>query len=108
MSETKKVIVFDGEARLGKVSVPTFSFTLSPEDLESPLSLQFALSKLMESLTKALEEPPEPKYMAEVKFKDHLGQPVTIAIDLGKSIPPFSKDKVRARIVIELYEEEEE
>ncbi|NPA85569.1 MAG: hypothetical protein GXO07_06170 [Crenarchaeota archaeon] len=107
MGETKRVVVFEGEAKLGKVVAPTVALTLSPEDLESPLSFQFALTKLMEQLTRALEQPPEPKYMAEVKFKDHMGQPVSIAVDLGKSIPPFSKDKVKARVVVEIYEEDE-
>lgn len=108
MGETKRIIIFEGEAKLGKVMAPAVTLSLTPEDFESPLSLQFALTKLMENLSRALEQPPEPKYMAEVRFKDHMGQPVTIAIDLGKSIPPFSKDRVKARVVVELYEDEEE
>jgi hypothetical protein len=80
LGETKKVVVFEGEAKLGKVMAPAVTLSLNPEDFESPLSLQFAITKLMENLTKALEQPPEPKYMAEVRFKDHMGQPVTLAM----------------------------
>ncbi|ABU81359.1 hypothetical protein [Ignicoccus hospitalis] len=106
MEETKKVTVFEGEARIGLMKVPTLTITLEPEDFESPLSFQMALSKLMDELTKAFENPPESKYFAEVKFRDHLNRPVFVAVDLGKSIPPFSKNKVKARIVVEIYEEE--
>ena len=106
MEESKKTIIFEGEAKIGYVQLPTVTLSLEPEDLESPLSLQMALSRIMEEISKALESPPEGKYVAEVKFKDHLNKPVFVAVDLGKSLPPFSKNKVKARIIIELYEEE--
>ena len=104
----KKVVEFVGEAKLGRLDVPPMVLELGPDDLASPLSFQMALSKLIDKIMDTLEKPPEPHYYAEVRLRDHLNRPVSIAIDLGKSIPPFSKDKVKARVIIEIYEEEEE
>jgi len=104
----KKRVVLEGEAKIGKINMPMFTFSLSPEDLSSPLALQMALSKIMESLMNAMEKPMNPRYMAEVRFKDSTGNPISVALDLGESLPPFSKDKVKAKIIIELYENEED
>ena len=107
MSVRKKVVL-EGEARIGKINVPVLSFSLSPEDLSSPLAFQMAISKIMENLMNAIEQQNNPRYVAEVRFKDSMGTPISIALDLGESIPPFSKDKVKARVIIELYEEDED
>jgi hypothetical protein len=105
----KKVVEFSGEARIGRVEFPVFMINLDDlGEMDTPLSIQFALSKLVDKIMESLEKPPEPKYVAEVRLKDHLNRPVFIAVDLGKSIPPFSKEKVKARVIVEIYEEEEE
>ncbi len=105
---TKKVVEMSGEAKIGRLDIPPMVLELSPDDLTSPISFQMALSRLVDKIMDTLENPPEPHYFAEVRIRDHLNRPVSIAIDLGKSIPPFSKDKVKARVIIEIYEEEEE
>jgi hypothetical protein len=103
-----KRIILEGEARIGRVTMPLFTFSLSPEDLSSPLSFQMALNKILEDLTNILEKEPKARYMAEVKFTDAMNVPVTFAVDLGDKLPPFGKDRVKARIIVELYEEDDE
>ncbi len=105
--EAPKKVVLEGTARIGKVTLPAISLTLSPEDVSSPLSFQMALNELIEKLMKSLEEGPKSRYMAEVRLRDALGTPVVFAVDLGDKLPPFSKDKVKARIIIEFYDDED-
>ncbi|MEB3757881.1 MAG: hypothetical protein GSR82_01855 [Desulfurococcales archaeon] len=104
VSKTKAV--FEGEARIGEVMGGFQAIRLSPEDMSSPLSFQMALTRIYESLMKSLEEGPKKKYFAEVRFKDDMGNPVVISIDLGDKPPLFSSDKVKARVLVEIYEEE--
>ncbi len=98
----------EGEAIIRKITLPIMKIDVSPEDLDSPLSFQLFVEKIMESITRTLEEPPRPKYMAEVRFKDALGMPVKFVVDLGERTPYFSKDKVKVRLTLEFYEEDEE
>ncbi|GAB6147768.1 hypothetical protein [Stetteria hydrogenophila] len=99
---------FEGEARIGKAMKNLATVTLRPEDFSSPIALQMALSRIYESIAKMFESGgPRPTYVAEVRFTDDLGNAVAFAVDLGEAPPPFSKDRVRARIIVELYEEEE-
>jgi len=81
---------------------------LSPSDLTNPVAFQLAFSRLYKALMESIEEGPKEDYIAEVRFKDDLGNDVVLAIDLGREVPPFAKENVRARIVVELYEEVEE
>lgn len=98
---------FSGEARIGRAMKEFMTFTLKPEDFSSPVALQMALSRIYEGILKMMQEGgPKPTYIAEVRFKDDLGNNVVIAVDLGREVPPFSSDKVKARIRVELYEEE--
>ena len=103
----KRLAIFEGEARVGEILQGIQAITLRPEDFSSPIALQMAISRLYDAMIKAFEQGPKKRYVAEVRFSDSLGNPVTIAVDLGENPPPFSKDKVKARIVIELYEEDE-
>ena len=99
---------FKGEARIGKAMKEFLTFTLRPEDFSSPVALQMALSRIYEGLMRMMQEGgPKPTYIAEVRFKDDMGNTVVIAVDLGGETPPFSSDRVKARIKVELYEEEE-
>ena len=99
---------FEGKARIGKVMKNFATISLRPEDFSSPIALQMAFSRIYESLIKIMEEGgPKPTYVAEVRFTDDLGNEVVFAIDLGEEIPPFASDRVKARITVELYEEEE-
>lgn len=97
---------FEGQARIGKVMKDFLRLSLKPEDFSSPVALQMAISRLYEGMMRMMEEGgPRPTYVAEVRFTDDMGNPVVIAVDLGSETPPFSSDRVRARIRIELYEE---
>ena len=107
-SGEKRLAIFEGEARVGEVVQGLQAIQLRPEDLASPVALQMAISRIYEAVMKAFEEGLKKRYVAEVRFTDSLGNPVIIAVDLGDTPPPFAKDKVKARVVIELYEEEED
>jgi len=101
----KKIALFEGEARVGEVLKGLAQLQLRPEDFASPVALQMALSRVYEAVMRALHEGPRKTYVAEVKFTDSLGQPVVFAVDLGETPPPFQSSKVKARILVEIYEE---
>ncbi len=104
----KVLRVFEAKAKIGQVLNGAQHLVLKPEDLSSPISFQMAITRIMDTLMKSLQEGPKRRYVAEIRFKDSLGNPVILAIDLGESPPPFSKNEVKARIIIELFEEEQE
>jgi len=105
--KNKIIKVFEAQAKIGEVIQGLQNIILRPEDLSSPVSFQMAISRIMDALMKSVEEGPKKKYVAEIRFTDSLGNPVVIAVDLGETLPPFSKREVKARILIELYEEPE-
>ncbi len=108
MSEEGGYKEFLGEARIGRVMKNFAAITLKPEDLSSPLAFQMALSRMYEAIMKMIESGgPKPVYVAEVRFVDDMGNNVVFMIELGETPPPFSKDKVKARVRVELFEEEE-
>jgi len=85
--------VFIGTAKLGEM-LPQFSqVSLTAQDMSSPVSLQMAMSRIYEALTKATESGAKKKYVAEVRFSDSMGNPVMLALDLGDRMPPFTKDR---------------
>lgn len=102
----KIISVYEGEAKIGEVMKGLTAIQLRPEDFSSPVSLQMAFTRIYEGVMKAMQEGPRKKYIAEIRFTDSLGQTIVFAVDLGESPPPFSKDRVKARIAIELYEED--
>ncbi|NOZ88510.1 MAG: hypothetical protein GXO15_01145 [Crenarchaeota archaeon] len=106
--EQKRLAIFEGEARVGEVMQGLQAIALRPEDFSSPVALQMALSRIYEAMVKALEQGPKKRYVAEVRFRDSMGNPVIVAVDLGETPPPFTRDRVKARIVIEIYEDEGE
>ncbi|MCC6013419.1 MAG: hypothetical protein LM593_03525 [Candidatus Verstraetearchaeota archaeon] len=107
MSESKIVGgVFSGTAKIGEILDTFMQLTLTPQDITSPIALQMALSRIYETMTKALTKGPKKKYIAEVRFTDALGNPVVIGLDLGEKLPPFTSNEVKARIIIELFEEQ--
>lgn len=101
-------VEFSGEARIQRAMINLAQIRLSPEDLSNPISFQLALSRIYENLMKALEGGVKYSYIAEVKFKDSLGNQIVFAVDLGDKMPPISSDRVKARILVEFYEEREE
>ncbi|MEM1982599.1 MAG: hypothetical protein QXD94_02860 [Sulfolobales archaeon] len=101
-------VEINGEARIQRVMLNMAQIRLSPEDLSNPVSFQIALSRIYENLMKALEGGVKHTYIAEVKFKDSLGNQVVFAVDLGDKVPATPSEKLKARIFIELYEENEE
>ena len=109
MSEGEKNVIrkeFRGEAKIGKTMKNFASISLKPEDLSSPIAFQMAISRLYESLMKVFESGgPQSTYIAEVRITDDIGNQVSLAIDLGSSIPPFSSEKVKAEVKVTLYEE---
>ncbi len=99
---------FEGTARIGRVMKNIASISLKPEDFSSPVALQMAFSRIYEALMKVMEEGgSKPTYVAEIRFTDDLGNQVVFAVDLGEELPPFSRDRVKARVIVELYEEED-
>lgn len=105
MEKPRKIAIYEGTARIGEVLKGLTSIRLTPEDFSSPIALQMALSRIYDAIIKSVEKGPKKHYVAEVRFKDSLGNPVSLAVDLGESPPPFSSNEVKARIVIELYED---
>ncbi|KSW11767.1 hypothetical protein CF15_02870 [Pyrodictium occultum] len=105
-SGEKKLAIFQGEARIGEVMQGIQAIQLKPEDFSSPVALQMALSRIYDAVLKVLETGPKKRYIAEVRFTDSIGNNVVFAVDLGESPPPFSRDKVKARIMVEIYEED--
>jgi len=109
MSEREKGVsrVYEGSARVGRIVKNFATVTLKPEDFNSPVAFQMAISRIYESMIKMFESGgPKPTYVAEVRFTDDLGNSVVFAVDLGSTTPPFSGEKVKARIYVEIYEEE--
>jgi hypothetical protein len=107
LSEPVQRFVFEGKAKVGEIMGNITAFQLKPEDLTSPLSLQMAITRFYNELMKMLENPKK-KFVAEVKFSDSLGNSVSVGIDLGDSLPPLPKKELKAKVIIELYEEEED
>jgi hypothetical protein len=107
MSENKIVGgIFTGRAKIGEMLDTFMQLTLTPQDITSPIALQMALSRIYETMTKTLTSGPKKRYIAEVRFTDSLGNPVVIGLDLGEKLPPFTSNEVKARILIELFEEQ--
>jgi len=102
----KAIGIFHGEAKVGEILGGFTQITLSPSDFSSPVSLQMALSRIYESMMKTLEQGPKKKYVAEIRFTDSLGNPVVFAVDLVEKPPPFSKRQLKARVMVEVFEEE--
>jgi hypothetical protein len=104
---TKKL--YEGKARIGRVMKNMAMVSLRPEDLSNPIAFQMAMSRIYESIMRIFEEGgPRQTYIAEIRFTDDLGNQVAFAVDLGETPPPLSRDKVRARIIVEIYDEEPE
>jgi hypothetical protein len=103
--EGKAVGVFNGTARVGDILAGFQQIALTPQDLTSPIAMQMAISRLYEAMTKAVETGPKKKFIAEVKFNDSMGNPVVLALDLGERMPNFANKEVKARILVELYED---
>jgi len=78
---------------------------LTPQDLSDPVSFQIAISRMYDALMKAIEGGSKYSYIAKIRFRDSLGNEVSMAIDLGEEPPPFVNKNVKARITVELYEE---
>jgi hypothetical protein len=117
MSEPVYRVEIYGEAKIGWILrlVKEIGEIMSfkPEDFSSPMAFQQALSRNLQSLfPKAMEIAMNPKileektYVAEIKLKDVYGREVVFTIGLGDSIPPLTSEKVKTRVIIELYEEE--
>ncbi|MCY0859479.1 MAG: hypothetical protein OWQ54_03525 [Sulfolobaceae archaeon] len=98
-------IEFEGKAKLGEILGNLPSIQLKPEDFSSPLALQMAISRLYNEIMNMLTSTPQKQYVAEVKFVDSLGNQVSVGINFGTKIPPLSKQEVKAKIIIELYDE---
>ncbi len=100
---------FNGIARIQEAMVDLAKslaeVKLTPQDLANPVSFQLAFSRLYETIINVIEKGGKKSFVAEVRFKDSLGNIISFAVDLGENPPPFSTDRVRARIIVELYEE---
>lgn len=107
--EVKYALSFEGYGEIEKVLLNIVKglagVRLSPQDLSDPVSFQIAISRMYETLMKAIEEGSKYSYVARIKFMDSLGNEVSMAVDLGEDPPPFMNKNIKARITIELYEE---
>ncbi|AWR97814.1 hypothetical protein DFR86_09830 [Acidianus sulfidivorans JP7] len=106
MPQPEYKIEFQGKAKIGEVMGNLASIQLKPEDFSSPLALQMAFSRIYNEIMNAMSKGPEKHYVADVKFTDSLGNPVSIGVDFGNSIPPLSKQEVKVKITIEFYDED--
>ncbi len=100
----KRIAIFEGKGRIGEVIKELAQVRLTPEDFSSPIALQMAISRVYNALLKAMEQGPKRSYVAEIRFRDSLGNTISFAVDLGDSPPPFSSREVKARIIVEIYE----
>jgi len=98
--------VFNGTAKVGEIMAGFSQVAFTAQDMTSPVAMQMAISRIYEAMTKATESGSKKKYMAEVRFVDSMGNPVVLALDLGERMPPFTSKDVRARILIELSEDQ--
>ncbi len=104
--ECKKSIgIFNGSAKVGEILSGFTQVAITPQDMTSPIAMQMALSRIYEAMTKVVETGPKKKFIAEVRFTDSLGNPVSFALDLGEAVPPFTTNEVKARVMVELYED---
>ena len=103
--ENKVMGILNGTAKVGEMLAGFSQLSLTPQDFSSPIAMQMAMSRIYEVMTKAVETGPKKKFVAEVKITDSMGNPVIIAMDLGEKTPPFVNKEVKARVMIELYEE---
>lgn len=106
MSQPAYKVEFQGKAKIGEIMGNLATIQLKPEDFSSPLALQMAFTRIYNELMNALSKGPEKHYVADVKFTDSLGNPVSIGVDFGNSLPPFSKKEVKVKITIEFYDED--
>jgi len=102
--EYKILKIFEGEARIGEVLEGMENLVIKPEDLSSPVAFQMALTRMIDTLTKSMEKGFKKKYVAEIRFRDSSGNQVIVVADLGESKPLFTKDRVKATVLIELSE----
>lgn len=107
--EVKYTLSFEGYGEVEKVLLNVVrglaEVRLSPQDLSDPVSFQIAISRMYDALMRAIEGGSKYSYIAKIKFRDSLGNEVSIAIDLGEEPPPFISKDIKARITVELYEE---
>lgn len=101
----KSIGIFNGSAKVGEILSGFTQVAITPQDMTSPIALQMALSRIYEAMTKVVETGPKKKFMAEVRFTDSMGNPVVFALDLGERMPHFTSNEVKARILVELFEE---
>ncbi|MEJ5292907.1 MAG: hypothetical protein WHS82_04835 [Candidatus Methanosuratincola sp.] len=101
----KSIGIFNGSAKVGEILSGFTQVAITPQDMTSPIALQMALSRIYEAMTKVVETGPKKKFIAEVRFNDSMGNPVAFALDLGEKVPMFTSNEVKARIMVELYEE---
>ncbi|MCH4815091.1 MAG: hypothetical protein QXY87_04700 [Saccharolobus sp.] len=106
MSQPTIKVEFEGKAKIGEMMGNFKAIQLKPEDFSSPLALQMALSRIYSELMNMMNQRQELHYVADVKFTDSMGNPVSVGVDFGDKIPPLSKKEVKVKITIEFYDEE--
>jgi hypothetical protein len=57
--------VFIGNAKVGEILPQFAQVSLTPQDMSSPVSMQMAMSRIYEALTKATDSGIRKKYLAE-------------------------------------------
>lgn len=106
MSQPTHRVEFEGKAKIGEIMGGISSIQLRPEDLSSPISFQMAISRIYSELMNMMTQGPKKHYVAEVRFNDSMGNPVSVGVDFGEKIPPLSKQEVKVKVILEFYDEE--
>ena len=106
---------FEGKATIGEsyrfardFSTLLDELVRSGQNVAGPAGFAAFISKIYETLSKSLESQSasDKVWVASVEFRDGFNTPVHVSLDLGDKIPMLSSNVVRAKIIIELYDEE--
>lgn len=103
MSEPVLKFEFEGTAKIKQIS-KLYTDLVGTEELDT-LDITHIFTKILDSLTSNPSKLEEKVFVAKIGFKDSAGHDVGFVINVGDKTPPFSRDKVRARIVVEIYDE---
>jgi len=106
MSQPTIRVEFEGKAKVGEVIGNLANLQLRAEDFSSPIALQMAISRIYTEMMRMAEQRPQARYVGEVRFSDSLGNQVVVGVDLGDKTPPLSNKEVKARVIVETYDED--
>ena len=104
MSEPILKFEFEGAAKIKQISKLYKEFVGAEEP--DTLDIASILTKLLDNVMSDLSKLEEKTFVAKIAFKDSVGHEASFTVDIGNKVPPFSRDKVRARVIVEIYDDE--